>query len=440
MAVQAYFSGVESKQHFDHCVRAGVKHVLMSYLQFYQGDLDLVKERKLQHPEMKFMVDSGAFTFITSHEKYQSWTRKDYEDYVRGYVDWLKKNRKYVTIAVEYDIDYTLSVNLGGSPNSSIGTTMVSAWQQSYFRPLVESGMDVIFVWHENRGPDGWEDMCRRYAHVGMPGHFSSEPDVMNRHIGIARRYGTRIHGFAATKQIDFRDVPWFTVDSITWKTGEMYGNLIVWDERQQRLIFEDDKTQRFKYKQIIEEAGFDSAAIIGDTNYREVTAFGLWSMRRMELFYENRYKDRPFYYEIRLPHWRSVARKSDRWSNRMWRKLRGPELFDKHSGASAARRRELLCAVSAAQSGDLQYVASSGVAKQFLGTYFPKLIEPLVTDASVLQKEIVAFLIPPNPKPLVRDSVDHFEPRFVPRARPVDASADETEFNYFDPDLVAGV
>lgn len=438
MAVRMYASGVESGMHYGHCVRAGLRHCLLSYLQFYKHDTSIVKARKRKNPEMQFMVDSGAFTFITEWQKFMSWTRSDFEKYLQGYIEWLKRNQEYVTIAVEYDIDHTLNMALGGNANSTIGGSIVQGWQEKMFRPLVENGMDIIFVWHENRGIDGWEDMCRRYAHVGMPGHFSSTPEVMNRHVSVARRYLTKIHGFAATKQLDFRDVPWFTVDSITWKTGEMYGTLIVWDERQQKLIFEDDKTKRIYYRNIIDRAGFNSASIIADNDYKEVTRFGLWSMRQMELFYERQYATRPFYYDVRLPHWQVISRLGAKAAMNWWSKtLRASEIFKMHANRPLKDVLVYLAALAAAQYGDLTYISSSQPAQDFLAAYFPKLIVPLVSDPTVLQKEVANYVIPPNPPSLLRTSAEHFVGATGPKARDSgEWSVEDLEFHPFLDDL----
>lgn len=427
--------------HYGHCLKAGVKHCLLSYLQFYKHDLGMVRARKRKNPEMQFMVDSGAFTFITEWQKFTSWKRSDFEEYLDGYVKWLRKNKDYVTIAVEYDIDHTLNMILGGNANSTIGGSIVQGWQEQMFRPLVEEGMDVIFVWHENRGMDGWEDMCRRYAHVGMPGHFSSKPDLMNRHISVARRYLTKIHGFAATKQLDFRDVPWFTVDSITWKTGEMYGTLIVWDERQQKLIFEDDKTKRVQYRHIIDKAGFNSSSIIADSDYKEVTRFGLWSMRQMELFYERLYKTRPFYYEVRLPHWQAIAKLPAKEAMNWWHtKLRAADLFKQHTNRPLGDVLKYLTAIAAAQYGDLPFLSTSPVSLDFLKAYFPKIIDPLVSDPTIIQKELANYVIPPNPPALLRTAMEHYETDMVLKLREEEPNAiqdgSDLDFHPFTDDL----
>jgi hypothetical protein len=289
MAFRCFFSGVESDQHWGQCISAGVRNVLMSYWQCYQGRGDLIAKRTKAHPQMRFLIDSGAHSFIVDWEKFKSWKQKDFEDYVKGYAKWLDDNRQYIFAAVELDIDYCLNMVLGGDATSTVGDAMVERWQREYFAPLEAKGLSIIYVWHENRGMAGWEDMCARHGYVGLPGEFSKKPDF-NKYMAVARRYTARVHGFAATKQMDFAEIPWYSGDSITWKTGEMYGTLIDWDPRAQKLTFIDNKAERTIAKDRMDRNGFDTSAILGDSNYKEVTRFSLWSMRQMEAFYAHKW------------------------------------------------------------------------------------------------------------------------------------------------------
>ncbi len=200
MAVRNFFSGVEGKQHYEACVQAGAKHVLTSYLQFFEkGDLDFVKRRKLANPEIHIMVDSGAHTFLTNHQKFASWTRKKFDEYAEGYAKWLHDNRQYLFAAVELDLDYALNMILGGGvANSTFGTNIVESWQRNLFMPLERKGLPICYVWHTQRRLEGWEEMCSKFGYVGLPGGMSSDSDF-NKYMTVARRYCTRVHGFAAS-------------------------------------------------------------------------------------------------------------------------------------------------------------------------------------------------------------------------------------------------
>jgi intein/homing endonuclease len=197
-AVKAFFSGVEGQSHFQACVDAGVTHCLASFLYLQKKDLDLIKKRKRKHPHISFLIDSGAHTFQTDYAKFQHWSKQDFENYVQEYSRWLLKNKDYIFAGVELDIDFTLNMLFGGSQNSSVGLAMVENWQRKYFQPLQEQGVDICYVWHKERKLEGWEEMCSKFPYVGLPGEMSAEPDF-NKFVSVAKRYNTKVHGFAAS-------------------------------------------------------------------------------------------------------------------------------------------------------------------------------------------------------------------------------------------------
>lgn len=379
----------------------------MSYWQFKGKDEDVIRRRKLKHPDVRFMVDSGAHTFITDTAKFNTWSRTDFENYVKAYASWLKKNRQYIECAVEFDIDYPLNLLLGGSVNSTIGGSIVKGWQDTYFKPLEDKGLNVVYVWHIERGMGGWEDMNRDFSYVGLPGFMSKEADF-NKYISVSKKTTSKIHGFAATKQLDFRDIPWYSIDSITWKTGEMYGTLIDWNPWTQRLTFQEkDKRPLFRQKFI--ENGFDAEAIISDTNYKEVTRYSLWSMRQMELFYVDRYKDRTFYYELRLPKPHVAMFMPEGMAREFWAKFRPEQIFKQHKEADIQTIRTGLAAIAAVQNMDANWLGTNPACLDFLKAYFPKLTDPLISDLSVFQREMAIYTAPPNPPPLRRTEPEHF-------------------------------
>lgn len=432
-AVKCFFSGVEGRQHYEACLNAGVRHVLTSFLYLKKkGDMGIVRRRKRKNPEIQFMIDSGAHTFITDYGKYQSWTKQDFENYVKEYTKWLYENREFIFCGVELDIDYALNMLFGGGAGSTVGTSMVERWQQQYFMPLQAKGVEICYVWHTERKLEGWEAMCSKFGYVGLPGEMSSEPDF-NKYMAIARRYCTRVHGFAATKQADFRDWPWYSVDSITWKTCEMYGTLIHWDGHKQILYFDQDKANRVKYRRDFERLGLDADGIINDTNYKEVTKYALHSMRGMEAFYEQRFKDRLFYYDLRMPHPKAVLTTVKIPELReYWRRCRPDTLFKHHAKEADLRKiRTFLAALAAVQSKDYATLNSLPEGLKFLADYFPKLVTPQLAEESLFQKEIAAYLAPAAPPALRRTEPAHYLPTnnpAKPRELPV-LSADDLEW-----------
>ena len=408
MAVKCFFSGVEGKDHFGACVDAGVQHVLTSYYQFYnKGTTDTVKLRKKAHPHLKFLIDSGAHTFIESHAKFAHWTRQDYEKYLEGYVKWIRQNKKYIFAAVELDIDYCLNMNLaGGNEQSPIGSQIVRGWQDKYFRPLEEEGIPVIYVWHVERGMEGWEEMCSKFSYVGLPGEMSKTKDF-HRYINVARKFNTKVHGFAATAGRDFTDIGWYSIDSISWKTGEIYGVIIHFDEKREKLIFDQNKAERYKYKSAFEEAGLDPKLIISDKNYKEVTKFNLWSFRRIEKYYQSKFKKRQFYYEHRLPNPQYIRFKaSDKVVEWWWNRMTKRGFFEKHSGSNLPLKeiRELLQAFALLQYGDFNRLQMYPDLVNYLKPYIDNIDQLLQYDGRSLQVALGQYLAPKIKKAMSRD------------------------------------
>lgn len=213
------------------------------------------------------------------------------------------------------------------------------------------------------------------------------------------------------TKQTDFRDWPWYSIDSITWKGSEMYGLLIDWDDNKQLLTFNPDKSQRGLYRAKFISFGLNADAIIRDKDYKEITKYALISMRRMEEFYEKKFADRLFYYDLRLPHPRVISNwKKDATILRWWGKFRPKQLFKAHSGITDAEQlRSYLRGISAVQYGLRTILEKDAVATQFLAAYWPKHASPLTKDLVSFNKDIATYAAPRNAAPVSRTTTAHY-------------------------------
>jgi len=428
MSVRNYFSGCEGDQHFKQAKAAKARHILMSYMYLRKQSGNLLKSRLAQFPDTRFMVDSGAHTLQVSMDKdpYKNWTMKDFEDYLEAYVKWLVDNRKYYSCAVELDIPSCLNLISGRDEKNDYGYTIVDQWREKMFRPLAKKGIEIIYVWHGGgNGLENWEKICADFSYVGLPGELSSNKDF-NKYISVARRYTTRIHGFAATKQADFRDWPWFSVDSITWKTCEIYGTLIVWDENKQKLSVVSDKAKRIFYKRAITALGFNAKSIINDSDYKEVTRFAARSMAAMEEFYKKRYAHRIFYYELRLPPPHLI----DKWNSgklrRTWEKFTPSKNFQQHrEGMTDTAIRHALKGISAVQNWDVHTITTQGPPRDFLNTYFPGFLSPNLGDHREFKAELSMLTAPASPPPMTRTRED-LATTSLPRQREQESEEDQ--------------
>lgn len=229
-------SGTEADRFIDTAYNfARCRDTLVSFLYAEQKGTKWFEDRLRKYPGLKIMADSGAHSFRT--EGYcPKWPDLAwFEDYVTRYRDWILDHKDYLNLVVNLDADVPC------------GMANMLRWDDEIFRPLERAGIPVCYVWHQNYGFDFWLEMCRNHEYVGLPGnlaepewHKMMKPAIMN---------GCRVHGFAATKSFILGKVPLATADSISWKSGEMYGQTFVFESGKLRTYDKTQKDARLKYK-----------------------------------------------------------------------------------------------------------------------------------------------------------------------------------------------
>lgn len=161
-------------------------------------------------PRLKnFMLDSGAFTFMTSHKG-----KVDWADYLRKYADFI--NRNNVKLFYELDID------------SVVGYDKVLEMRKFL---EAETGKKPIPVWHKSRGKEEFLKMCNEYSYVAIGGIVSKEitrkeykyfPWFINE----AHKRGAKIHGLGFTNLEGIQKYHFDSVDSTSWTTGNRFGSI----------------------------------------------------------------------------------------------------------------------------------------------------------------------------------------------------------------------
>lgn len=274
------------------------------------------------------------------------------------------------------------------------------------------------------------ENMCAQYqeiAHIevvsegGIPVYDLEVPSVQRFFAN-----GILAHN---TKQTDFRDWPWFSVDSTTWKSAEEWGTLPYWDSKRQRFRYLK-KEDRPKIRQELLDHGFDADAIIADSDYKEVTRCALWGLVRMEDFYADRYSDRTFYYELRLPHPKALQNIPVLGLRKFWRKFSPEKTFKDHASATSPRDIFIyLYAIACVQYGELNLLGQEHM--NFLQVYFQKHLESNQIDHTILAKELALVTTPTNPLSLERIEPEHWIPHHVPKQRET-SLADSIEYDEY--------
>lgn len=222
-----FFSGVEYKNYLDIVYSEGVRDFLMSF-EYVQGKSKeaLDEYRKMN---IKIFIDSGAFTY-QNDPKYFEYTVEQWEKQIKRYLAWGRANRDIIFAMANLDLERL------------VGVEQVDEWNRKYFEPfMLETGIPICFIWHSPRGDEGWEKYCQRYPYTGFS--WVSEGSDLDFNYGlkmlkVAEKYNTVVHGMGMTRTSILPKLPFYTVDSISWKSGLMYGLF---------SVFTDNKVKMFK-------------------------------------------------------------------------------------------------------------------------------------------------------------------------------------------------
>ena len=199
-------SGVESDTYFDIVVRkCGIRFILMSYHYLQKKPKDFLKKRMEEFPDLKIFIDSGAHTFLANRDDYMDKPMSYWESYIEGYIDFLTKNKEYVFACADLDIDFI------------VGQEQVDEWRDEVFESFKkDTGVEVCYIWHSNRGQVGWKEMCKKYDYIGLSYENDAQMTLQKLMgmINVAKGYNTRVHGMALTRIDILVRVPFFTADS----------------------------------------------------------------------------------------------------------------------------------------------------------------------------------------------------------------------------------
>lgn len=257
-----HFSGVEGNTHFNVAKAAGVKHMLLSYFYIRRKGRKFLEER-FGDGSIQLFVDSGAHTFMNDLDEYKDKPDSFWEDYIIKYLQWARNNSQFVFAMAELDVDVI------------VGKEKVKLWRKKYFEPFeLETGIPVCYIWRSSTYTfKDWIDMCKTFNYLGFSGmNDDASVIAMRRLLSTAKKHGAVCHGMAMTKPSILPQLPFFSVDSISWKSGEMYGVTYVWDGHKLHTITKDKKVQaRKRFKQKLLAQGCNWKLYIADDN-NEVT------------------------------------------------------------------------------------------------------------------------------------------------------------------------
>ena len=165
------------------------------------------KESEVTHNYKGFLLDSGAFSFFGG--KAVNWN-----DYVTTYINFINK----------HDVEHFFELDL----YSIIG---VPETEKLRTRIETETGKQAIPVFHKRLGIDYYKQLCKDYKYIAISasGMYESkwtrqEPERLKKMVKYANSKGVKVHGLGYTKIKMLHEIPFYSVDSTSWLSGNRFG------------------------------------------------------------------------------------------------------------------------------------------------------------------------------------------------------------------------
>jgi hypothetical protein len=199
------YPGVWGKGQLAHELEIYDFNILESFYYIQQSKfLSLIPKFK------RFMLDSGAFTFMRGNGEGVNWNK-----YVDAYANFI--NDHEIDLFIEMDIDAIVGLN-----------------RVNKYRRRIEqiTGKQPIPVLHRGRGKKYWDSLFKDYKYIAVPTtNQGLRSDKTNRKMTESilpyvfhqsKRCGVKIHGlgYTPTKNI----YPFDSVDSSAWLFGNRSG------------------------------------------------------------------------------------------------------------------------------------------------------------------------------------------------------------------------
>lgn len=282
-----FYSGVEYEAYLDGCYNMGVRNFLMSYEYLRTKGSNQLRK----YHDMHLFIDSGAYTY-QSDPKYLEYTPEQWEEQIKEYLTWAEKHKDSIFGMAELDLQ-----NL-------VGEEVVNEWRRKYFEPfMLRTGVPVCFIYH-HEGIDVWEKMCQRYPYVG----FSTVADDgttydlngFRQMLSIAEKHNSLVHGFGMTRTSLLPQLPFYTVDSTSWKSGFRYGQIAIWNGKKVQMFKRDElESKVFPVLRNYKDIELDTE-LIGQYYEPEVLRANVYAYQRAEEFINDRLRSLMYWKKAR--------------------------------------------------------------------------------------------------------------------------------------------
>jgi hypothetical protein len=162
-----------------------------------------------------FLLDSGAFSFFGN-------AKVSMTDYIEKYINFINK----------YDVKHFFELDLYTLPEYGIKKTEEI---RSYIEQKTKK--KTIPVFHKMLGIEYYKKLCEDYEYIaiGASGQHDSKwtrtnPTQLKSMVLYARSKGVKVHGLGYTKIEMLNEIPFYSVDSTSWLSGNRFGAIYIFN------------------------------------------------------------------------------------------------------------------------------------------------------------------------------------------------------------------
>ena len=154
-----------------------------------------------------FLLDSGAFTFMSSS---------------KGGVNWDEYIKKYAEFINQYNVKHFFELDI----DSIVGIKEVERLRRNLEQL---TGKQCIPVWHKSRGKEYWLKMIKDYKYVAIGGIVTREIKpreypFFTWFLNEAKKENCKVHALGFTNLKGLEKYPFYSVDSTSWLSGNRFG------------------------------------------------------------------------------------------------------------------------------------------------------------------------------------------------------------------------
>ena len=220
-------AGLNSIREGTYAILKDIPFILESFYYIRDYQIPLIHSAEL------FLLDSGAFTFMSNSKKSVNWN-----EYVDRYIEFINK----------HDVKYFFELDI----DSVVGYEEVKR-----LRVRLEQGTakKCIPVWHKRRGIEEYKNLVADYDYIAIGGIVTkeiirNEYPLMKKLVTYAKQNGTRVHGLGFTEK-DIADYGFYSCDSTTWNMVSRFGKIYKFTNG--RIIVATPKGKRINKSKYIE-------------------------------------------------------------------------------------------------------------------------------------------------------------------------------------------